>query len=309
MKKKIFPILLSVIALSGCDFLGNLLPDGLNPFKKDEEQQQNQENQQGENEQHEQEQDTGKTLYSIKVTNLPTKTSYLVGETFDPAGMEVIAKYTDKTQEPITNYTYSTAAFTSAGNIDFNINYQGKTDTITLYVKEAREEVEDEYTQEIMTSGSDFAGSFNAGYHFDTEDHKLELSNYFDDQVEYYNLISKVETDNLHTQKFKSVTYLQFGSGSNAEGSLKWVSIEKIYRVEINVLCYAKEDTYHDITNVDNWSHIAIDDQDNDLTYTTGGDPEVKTFALDYPQGTTSFTVKSSMGRVFMKSMKITWRG
>lgn len=316
MKKKIFPVLLSVLALTGCDFLSNIIPDSLNPFKKDEDQQQTPGEEQGHEEEHEQEEhgqeqeeEDEKSLYSIKVTTLPKKTNYLVGELFDPTGMVVIAKYTDKSQETITNYTYSTAVFSAAGTIQFDISYQGKTDTITLYVKEAREEVEDEYTETIMTSGASFAGSFNNGYHFDTEAHKVELANYFDDQVEYEYLISKVETSNLHSQKFKSETYLQLGSGSNAEGLIKWVSIEKIYKVEINVMCYAKEDTYHGITNIDNWSHIAIDAQDFDLTYDGGTDPEVKTFSLEYPQGTTEFTVKSSMGRVFMKSMSITWRG
>ena len=297
MKRKIFPILISLIVLTGCDTFIDWIPENFAPFLKEE---QNQNQTQDEDQ---------KTLYSIKVTTLPTKTDYLIGEPFDPTGMVVVAKYSDRSEEKITNYNYSTANFLEVGTINFDIVYQGKTDSITLYVREERQTVEDEYTKEILTSGSSFAANFHSGYDFNNADHKIELSNYFDDQVEYLDLITKVESDNLHTQKFKSETYLQFGSGSNAEGSLKWFSVEKIYRVEINVLCYAKEDTYHGFTNVDNWSHIAIDNEDHDLTFSTGGDPELKTFAIDYPQGVTSFTVKSSMGRVYMKSMKITWRG
>ena len=215
MKKKIFPLLLSVLALTGCDLLTSLVPDFLNPFKKDEEQGQNQQQDQG---------------------------------------------------------------------------------------------IDGEYTKEIMTSGEVFVSNFTPGFHFDTEGNIQKLSNYFDNQAGRLNLLSTIETDNLQVQTFKTETYLQFGSGSNAVGSLKWTSVEKIYKVEINVLCYAKEDTHNNITNVDNWSHIAIDDKDFDLTYMTGGDPAVMTFSEDYSEGTTEFTIKSSLGRVYMKSMKITWR-
>lgn len=247
-------------------------------------------------------------LYSIKVTTNPTKTTYVVGESFDPAGMVVIAKYKGKDQEKITDYTYSTEPFTKAETVKFEISYGGKTTTVTLYVKEAREDLEQEYTQTILTSGPSFAGSFNAGYHFDTADHKLELANYFYDQVDYENLITNVETDNLHAQKFNTVTYLQFGSGSGA-GSFVWHSIEKIYKVEINVLCYAKEDTYHGITNIDSWSHIAIDDTDFDMTYDGKTNPQVQKYSVNYPNGVTSFKIESSMGRVYMQDMTITWRG
>ena len=48
-----------------------------------------------------------KTLTSIEITNLPTKTTYTEGEKFSTAGMKVTAKYSDGTSKEITNYTFS----------------------------------------------------------------------------------------------------------------------------------------------------------------------------------------------------------
>lgn len=250
------------------------------------------------------------TLVSIYIKNQPTKTTYYIGQTFSPEGMVVQAKYSDNTEKSIDDYTYSTAKFTTAGTIDFEISFGGKKTTVELTIKASREDIdEQEYTETIMSSGVAFATNFKDGNHFDTETHKEELAQYFYDQVEYENLITKVETDNLHARKFNSNTYLQFGSGSNAVGSFKWISKEKIYKVEFKVCCYAKEDTYHEIVNIDSWSHIAIDSTDYDLTYDGKTLPEMKTFSKEYPEGVTSFTLSSSMGRVLMESMTITWRG
>ena len=46
-----------------------------------------------------------KKVEEIKITTPPTKTVYMAGEDFDPAGMVVTAVYKDGTSEPITNYS------------------------------------------------------------------------------------------------------------------------------------------------------------------------------------------------------------
>ncbi len=46
------------------------------------------------------------TVQSIEVTTMPTKTTYVEGETFDPAGMVVTATLSDKSTKEITDYTY-----------------------------------------------------------------------------------------------------------------------------------------------------------------------------------------------------------
>ena len=45
-------------------------------------------------------------LTKIEITTQPTKTSYYVGETFDPTGMVVTATYEDDSTEVVNNYTY-----------------------------------------------------------------------------------------------------------------------------------------------------------------------------------------------------------
>lgn len=44
-------------------------------------------------------------LSAIEITTAPAKTSYLVGERFDPTGMVVTAKYSDDTSKAVTDYT------------------------------------------------------------------------------------------------------------------------------------------------------------------------------------------------------------
>ena len=46
-----------------------------------------------------------KVVTSIEITAQPTKTAYNVGETFDAAGMKVVATYNDKSTGEITDYT------------------------------------------------------------------------------------------------------------------------------------------------------------------------------------------------------------
>ena len=48
----------------------------------------------------------------IVVTKQPTKTSYYIGEIFDPTGMVVTASYEDGTTRTVTEYTYSTTPLT-----------------------------------------------------------------------------------------------------------------------------------------------------------------------------------------------------
>ena len=167
------------------------------------------------------------------------------------------------------------------------------------------------YEATVMTSGSDFASNFSSGSHFDTETKISQFKTYLDDQLEYQHLITSISCDNLHSQAYESTTYWQFGS-SNGAGSFTWQSDVKIYKVEATVLCFAKYDSYHQIYNIDSWAHFKIDDVDQDLTYDTEEStklPEEVTFSKSYSSGTKSFTLESQYGRVFVKQLKITWKG
>lgn len=73
------------------------------------------------------------TLSSIAVTTQPTKTTYYVGEVFDPTGMIVTATWSDNTTSTVTNYTYSpdTALTINDTTITISCTIGGVTQTTT----------------------------------------------------------------------------------------------------------------------------------------------------------------------------------
>jgi len=79
-----------------------------------------------------------KTLVSIAITTQPTKTTYTVGNTFDPAGMVVTATYSDNSTAPVTVTAAMLAYdFGAAGSKTVTITYEGKTATVTCTVNAA----------------------------------------------------------------------------------------------------------------------------------------------------------------------------
>ena len=65
-----------------------------------------------------------KDVSSIAITTPPTKTNYLVGETFDATGMEVTATMASGSTEDVTDdVTYSGSALTAGASQNFAINY------------------------------------------------------------------------------------------------------------------------------------------------------------------------------------------
>ena len=171
-----------------------------------------------------------------------------------------------------------------------------------------QELVDGEYTGTASTSGDTFETKFHSGTHFDNASKIETLTNHIKGQLKYTNLVKSITCTNLHTQEFEGVTYLQFGSGQGS-GALAFQSEVKIYKVEVEVLCFAKYDSTHEITNIDSWSHFLINDQDNDMTYDGKTNPSVMTFEKTFEEGVNSFTLASKDGRVYLKEMSITWRG
>lgn len=162
------------------------------------------------------------------------------------------------------------------------------------------------YTATLSTSGSSFASQFSPGSHFDTEQKRANLKEYLSSQLQYSELINTIACTNLHSQTYQE-TYLQFGSGTGV-GALAITSNVKIYKVEVKVLCFAKYDDYHNILNVDSWSHFYINDQDNDMTYDGQSAPSVMSFEKSFESGIDTVTLASKDGRVFLKEMTITWK-
>lgn len=65
-----------------------------------------------------------KNVSSIAITTAPTKTNYIVGETFDATGMVVTATLASSATEDVTSdVTYSSSALTAGTSQNFAINY------------------------------------------------------------------------------------------------------------------------------------------------------------------------------------------
>ena len=76
------------------------------------------------------------TLVSIAVTKQPDKLVYTVGDTFDPAGMEVEATYSDQSKEKVNNadLTFDYNFGTAGVNKTVIVKYQGKEDMNSVKV-------------------------------------------------------------------------------------------------------------------------------------------------------------------------------
>ena len=77
-------------------------------------------------------------LEGIAVTTPPDKTSYLQGESFDPAGMVVVATYESGRTEDVTESAFfSPTKLDATGSLPITISYEGKTTTVFVTVTAA----------------------------------------------------------------------------------------------------------------------------------------------------------------------------
>lgn len=108
-----------------------------------------------------------KQLSSIAVKTNPTKTSYMIGETFDAAGLVITATYDDPSTEDVA-YTgnedkFSFSGFNSASaaaSQEITVTYGGKTTTFNV-------EILDVTLQSVTVSGTPTTLSYTAGDTFD----------------------------------------------------------------------------------------------------------------------------------------------
>jgi len=77
---------------------------------------------------------TSKTLSSIAITTLPTKTVYVIGENLDTSGMVVTATYSDGSTASVTSYSTSSFDSSTAGVKTITVSYNSKTTTFTVRV-------------------------------------------------------------------------------------------------------------------------------------------------------------------------------
>ena len=227
-------------------------------------------------------------LIGITIKKQPAKTKYYVGDVFDPTGMVVNAQYDDGTYAPITNYNYSDKAF-ALGDTYVTISYKGYSVKVNITVVEKPSIDEDEYTATIDLHGPTFAGKFQTGTNFDNVGKFEELLEYIDEQLDYYDLINKIECTKCATRKVNSDTFLQIGTGSAKngfnEGTFNWSCKVKIYRIEITAFNYSNpyEDwqTGETIPNVDNKGHLILDDLDTSFEVPADAAPVTKTIVKD----------------------------
>lgn len=78
---------------------------------------------------------TAATLESLKIDNLPSKTTYLLNEEFDGTGLEVSAVYSDGETQAITEYAVTGFDSTAANDsLKVLVEYGGKTAEFTVKV-------------------------------------------------------------------------------------------------------------------------------------------------------------------------------
>ena len=127
-------------------------------------------------------------------------------------------------------------------------------------------------------------------------------------QLEYESCLTSITCLTLNTAVWDGVCMIQIGTGNPAKnkfnpGTFTWNSSAKIYKVEIDAMCYSKEQGA-----TDSLAHLKVDGTDYSLDVGTNEELEFKTISKEYAQGTKSFTLVSDGGRVLLKSLKITWK-
>lgn len=75
-----------------------------------------------------------KVLSSIAVTTAPSKTSYVDGESFDPAGMVVTASYSDGSTADVTGQCTFSPSVIVASTTSVTVSYEGKTTTVAVNI-------------------------------------------------------------------------------------------------------------------------------------------------------------------------------
>ncbi len=126
----------------------------------------------------------GPTIEKVEITTPPDRTTYSIGETFDPTGMKVTATYSNGKTRDITNYvTYQTEAFEITGTQTLEVkfpytmyqnsttegqvgtapdyNFKCPSDTLTLTVED---EIIPQITTESLPDGLAATWAFSTPY-------------------------------------------------------------------------------------------------------------------------------------------------
>lgn len=164
----------------------------------------------------------------------------------------------------------------------------------------------------LLTSGDTFKQTFTNGTQFGgVHSTNIErLTSFLNEQAANKDLIESLDCvslnslDDFGTDGYR---YLTVGS-SSASGSLTVNSKYHVSNVKVECINYHKGYEGGGY-NCDRDSHLLIDEDDNSLEIGATEEPSVQEFEKDYDDdGVTSFTISNSSGRVFIKSLTITYK-
>ncbi len=106
-------------------------------------------------------------LESISITKAPDKTTYLEGESFDPAGMVVTAKYDDKSTQAVTGYTYTPDGALTTADKEITVSYSAGGITKTAKQKIKVNENKIRTLSSIAVTNAPDKTVYNAGEFFE----------------------------------------------------------------------------------------------------------------------------------------------
>ena len=152
------------------------------------------------------------------------------------------------------------------------------------------------------------------------------LVNITKNQINDNNLISELFFTKLNTAYFDSSSLIiQIGTGNPTKnnfnpGTFIWTSVSKIIKIDVTAMCYVKEQGATDSSahlkieagtkGVDkNYNRPITNSTTSDMSFAVQEDetPEYKTYSNEFAEGIDRFCLTSLDGRVFLKSLTITW--
>lgn len=218
-----------------------------------------------------------------------------------------------ETQEKDQNSSENTGEIQNSSGENQTSTSQTQTDQ-NQQNQQSQTQGETEYTATINLSGNAFSGvATSAGVNIDStllsgNSNAKKLEDACKAQLSDSSLLYSLECKKLNSAVWNDVCMLQIGTGNYAKndfnpGTFTWNSTKNIYKVEISVQCYAKAGY-----SLDSSAHLMFDLDDLSLEAGSEEELEFKTFTKEYEHGARSFSLVSKNGRVFINSMKITWR-
>lgn len=174
------------------------------------------------------------TLESIEVTTAPKKTSYQVGEKFDPTGMIVTATYSDGKTRPATGYTYEPSGELAETDTKITITYkEGQVTKTVDYAIKVGEDKASLISIEITTPPTNVTYLFESWYdeyerEFDREG-MVVTANYDDGTkkiVTDYTWSPKIITGTMFYQKDEVDVTISYTEGEITKTAIQKIKME-----------------------------------------------------------------------------------